>query len=469
LSSRTSLALLLLVLLGIAGCRSSAPEKAKGHAGAAPPPVPVTVAAVTRQDVPIFLTGLGTVQAYNTVTLKTRIDGQIMAVYFREGQDVHKGQVLALIDPRPYEVALQTAKANLARDQAQLNTAKANLARSKALLDAGVIALQEYQTQEATAGQFEGTVKADQAAIENAQLNLTYTRIVSPIEGRVGLRMIDAGNMVHASDTSGMLVITQMRPIAAIFTLPQEQLPDVLAHSRKGKLNVQAYSSDDRSVLATGQLETVDNQIDPATGTAKLKAVFDNRDGGLWHNQFVNIHLQLATAKDALVIPAAAVQRGPDGNLAYVMKDDHKIAIQPVTVAMTQRNIAVVSSGLREGEQVVTEGQDKLRAGSLVSPKMAPRTEAPQSAGTPQSSSPGDLHPNTPKSGAPGTPLQNARPAPAASSSNSNSTTNSTTLGGSAASGAAAPPPAGARGSVSPGARPSPAPSRAAENLGGTQ
>ena len=402
LRSRTPLAVLLIALMGAAGCHNSAPDKTKSQASAGPPPVPVTVAAVTRQDVPIFLTGLGAVQAYNTVTLKTRIDGQIMAVYFREGQEVHKNQVLALIDPRPYEVALETAKANLARDQAQLNTAKANLARSKALLDAGVIAVQDYQTQEASAGQFEGTVKGDQAAIDNANLNLTYTRIISPIEGRIGLRMIDPGNMVHAADSNGMLVVTQMRPIATIFTLPQEQLPDVLAQSRKDKLNVQAYSGDDRSVLATGKLETVDNQIDPTTGTARLKAVFDNKDGALWPNQFVNIHLQITTEKGALVIPAAALQRGPDGNLAYVMKPDHKIAIQPVTVALTQGNIAVISSGLQEGDQVVTEGQDKLRAGALVSPKMAPKTEAPQAAGAPQSSSPGSPRSALPASTAPG-------------------------------------------------------------------
>ena len=424
MKSRAFLAMWLITLMSFAGCQSSA-DKSKGRASAAPPPLPVTVATVTRQDVPIFLTGLGTIQAYNTVTLRTRIDGQIMAVYFREGQDVHKGQVLALIDPRPYDVALQTAKANLARDVAQLNTAKANLARSKALLDAGVIAVQDYQTQEASAGQFEGTVKGDQAAIENAQLNLTYTRIISPIEGRVGLRLIDPGNMVHAADTNGMLVITQLRPIAAVFTLPQEQLPDVLAHSRNEKLNVRAYSSDDRTVLATGKLETVDNQIDPTTGTAKLKAVFDNKDGGLWPNQFVNIHLELTTQKEALVIPAAAVQRGPDGSLAYVMNPDHKIAIQPVTVALTQGNIAVVSSGLQEGEQVVTEGQDKLRAGALVSPKMATKTESPQSAGAPRSSQTGG-----PRSAAPASP---------------------------------------ASGSVTSGSRISPPPPRAAENLGGTQ
>ena len=464
--SRTFLALVIAALLGPAGCRSSAPEKAKnaGRGGAGPPPaVPVAVATVTRQDVPIFLTGLGSVQAYNTVTLKTRIDGQIMAVYFREGQEVHKGQALALIDPRPYEVALQTAKANLARDQAQLNTAKANLARSKALLDAGVVALQEYQTQEATAGQFEGTVKADQAAIENAKLNLAYTRIVSPIDGRVGLRMVDQGNMVHASDTNGMLVVTQMRPIAAIFTLPQEQLPDVLAQTRKGKLTVQAFSSNDQTVLATGKLETVDNQIDPATGTARLKAVFDNKDGALWPNQFVNIHLELATTKDALVIPAAAVQRGPDGDLAYVMKDDHKIVIQPVTIALTQGNIAVISSGLQAGEQVVTEGQDKLQAGTFVSPKMispsmASPGAAPPSAGAPQSPAPG--------------PRPSALPASPASGP---SATGSSGIGTASSGGAASEPaasgtrPRGAAGTSGHSSGNRASPSHTAENLGSGQ
>jgi membrane fusion protein, multidrug efflux system len=338
------------------------------------------VATATRQDVPVFLPALGSVQAYNTVTLRTRIDGEIMAVYFREGQEVHKGQVLALIDPRPYEVALETAKANLARDVAQQKTAQANLARQKALLDAGIVAVQDYQTQEATAGQFNGTVQADQSVIDNAKLNLQYTRIVSPIDGRIGLRLIDAGNIVHASDNNGMLVVTQMHPIAVIFTLPQEQLPSVLAQSRKGPLSVQAYSSDDRTQLATGKLETVDNQIDPTTGTAKLKAVFANQEGTLWPNQFVNIHLQLFVAKDALTIPAAAVQRGPDGDLAYVVGPDGKIAIQPLKIQMTQGNLALVASGLQEGQQVVTEGQDKLQAGSLVTPRTQSAT-APAATG----------------------------------------------------------------------------------------
>jgi membrane fusion protein, multidrug efflux system len=377
---RPFLALSILSLVSVAACNRSAPDPPPGNArGGASPAVPVTIATATRQDVPIILAGLGTVQAYNTVTLKSRIDGQIMAVYFREGQDVRRGQQLALIDPRPYQVALETAKANLARDQAQLNTARANLVRSKALLEAGVVAQQDYDTQVAAAGQFTGTVAADQAAIDNAKLNLEYTRILSPIDGRIGLRLIDSGNIVHAADTNGMLVVTQMHPIAVVFTLPEEQLPSVLEQSHKGQLGVQAFSSDDRTMLAAGKLETVDNQIDPTTGTAKLKAVFDNKEGALWPNQFVNVHLQLSTARDALTIPAAAVQRGPDGNLAYVMAADRKITIQPVTIALTQGNVSLISSGLQAGDQVVTEGQDKLQAGSLVSPKpVSPKSAAPK-------------------------------------------------------------------------------------------
>ncbi len=383
---RTTVLLLILSLFAVTACNKKSTPDAKqgggpGRTGAAVA-VPVSVAPVLRQDVPIILTGLGTVQAYNTVTLKTRVDGQIMSVNFREGQDVHKGQLLAVIDPRPYEVALETARANLARDQAQLNTAKANLARSQALLAAGVIAQQDFDTQRASAGQFEGTVQADQAAINNAKLNLVYTRITSPIEGRIGLRLIDVGNMVHASDTTGMLVVTQMQPISVLFTLPEDQLPSVLAQSHKGALKVEAFSRNDQTSLAIGKLETVDNQIDVTTGTARLKAVFDNKDGALWPNQFVNIHMQLSTAKDALVIPMAAIQRGPDGNLAYVIGPDKKVAIQPVTIALTQGNVAVIASGLQEGQQVVTEGQDKLQAGSLVAPRnpVAPKAGAPANA-----------------------------------------------------------------------------------------
>jgi multidrug efflux system membrane fusion protein len=399
---RTSLLLSILALLAVTSCSKSSQQAVQAAAKAAAAPVPVNVAPVLRQDVPIILTGLGTVQAYNTVTLKTRVDGQIMTVNFKEGQDVRKGQLLAVIDPRPYEVALETAKANMARDQAQLNTAKANLERSRALLAAGVVAQQDFDTQEASAGQFAGTVQADQAAIDNAKLNLVYTRIISPLDGRIGLRLIDPGNMVHATDTTGMLVVTQMRPIAVIFTLPEDQLQQVLAQSSKGTLKVDAFSRDDQSQIANGKLETVDNQIDVTTGTAKLKAVFDNKDGALWPNQFVNIHMQLSTTKGALVVPMAGIQRGPDGNLAYVVGADQKITIQPVTIAMTQGNVALISAGLREGQQVVTEGQDKLQAGSLVAPKNAPapKVGAPANAqDAPQGTPPGKKAPKTEDSG----------------------------------------------------------------------
>lgn len=345
-------------------------------------PVPVSATPAVREDVPVILTGIGNVQAYNSVTLKSRIDGQIMSVNFREGQDVHKGQLLLQIDSRPYKVALDSAKANLARDQAQLNTAKANLKRSKALLDAGVVARQDYDTQVASAGQYDGTVAADRAAIDSARLNLVYTRITSPIEGRVGLRQVDPGNIVHAADTTGMLVINQMHPISVVFTIPEDRLPDVLTHIRKGDLRVGAYSRDDQTLLASGRLETVDNQIDTTTGTAKLKAVFDNKDNALWPNQFVNIHLQLSTMSNALVVPAAALQRGPSGTLIYVVGPDKRVRVQPVTVSLTQNNYAVITSGINAGDLVVTEGQDKLQAATLVSVKIAHSAITLQPSGT---------------------------------------------------------------------------------------
>jgi multidrug efflux system membrane fusion protein len=264
-----------------------------------------------------------------------------------------------------------------------------------------VVAQQDFDTQEAAAGQFSGTVQADQAAIDNAKLNLVYTRITSPLDGRIGLRLIDPGNMVHAADTTGMLVVTQMRPIAVIFTLPEDQLPQVLTQSHKGTLKVDAYSRDDQTMIANGKLETVDNQIDVTTGTAKLKAVFDNKDGALWPNQFVNIHMQISTAKGALVIPMAAIQRGPDGNLAYVVGADNKVTIQPVTIAITQGNVALISNGLQEGQQVVTEGQDKLQAGSLVTAKnpAAPKGGVPANAqDAPKSGPQGKKAPKTAES-----------------------------------------------------------------------
>jgi len=333
------------------------------------PPVPVGVASVQQRNFPVYLTGLGSVQAFNTVALKTRIDGQITKVNFVEGQEVKQGELLIQIDPRPYEVAFATAQANLQRDEAQLKNAQVQYERLKALYAGGVIAKQDLDAQQASFGQYEGTIAADKAAIDNAKLNLTYTRITSPINGRIGLRQVDIGNYVQASATTPMAVITQMHPIAIVFTLPEDQLQAVRQRMKQGALNVDVYSRDDQTKLSTGKLLTIDNQIDQTTGTARFKAVFENPDNNLWPNQFVNVHLLLETRKDALTIPTSAVQRGPQGTFTYLVDDKNTVKVQPIEVALTQGNTAVVASGLQAGERVVTDGQEKLQAGSQVVPQ----------------------------------------------------------------------------------------------------
>ncbi len=325
------------------------------------------MAEVQQRDFPVYLTGLGSVLAFNTVALKSRIDGQIMHVNFQEGQEVKQGELLIQIDPRPYEVALQTAQANLQRDEAQLNNAKVQFERMKALYAGGVIAKQDLDTQEASFGQYEGTIAADKAAIENAKLNLTYTRITSPINGRIGLRQVDIGNYVQASATTPMVIITQMHPIAVDFTLPEDQLQSVRQRMHQGTLEVDVYSRDDQTRLSTGKLLTIDNQIDQTTGTAKLKAVFDNPDNNLWPNQFVNVHLLLETRKNALTMPASAIQRGPQGTFTYMVDANNKVQVQPVQIALTQGSTVVVASGVQAGNKVVTDGQEKLQPGTRVS------------------------------------------------------------------------------------------------------
>jgi multidrug efflux system membrane fusion protein len=332
--------------------------------------IPVTVATAKIEDMPVYLNGLGTVTAFNTVSVKTRIDGQLTQVAFREGQHVNKGDLLAVIDPRPYEVALSQAQAVLFRDQAQLKDAKLNYERFKGLLqNSGAVSQQQVDSQQAAVNQLEGTVRTDQAAIDNAKLQLSYCHIVSPESGRVGLRLVDAGNMVRTSDTQPLLIITKLQPISVIFTVPEDNLLTIAKHMRRGTLSVDAYSRDDQTKITSGKLLTIDNQIDPATGTGKLKAVFDNNDNTLWPNQFVNVHLLLETRKNTLVIPAAAVQRGQQGTYVFTVKPDKKVEVRPVTVALTQNNIAAIASGLKAEEIVVTDGQDKLDAQSLVEPR----------------------------------------------------------------------------------------------------
>ncbi len=331
--------------------------------------VPVAVATAEQRDVPVYLKGLGSVTASNTVSVKSRVDGQLAQINFKEGQHVNQGDLLAVIDPRPFQLALEQAQANLFRDQAQLKDAQRNYERFKSLFDdSGAISQQQVDTQKAAAEQLEGAVRADQSQIDNAKLNVVYSHITSPISGRIGLRLVDVGNMVHAADANPLLVITQLQPIAVVFTLPEDNLLTVSQHMRQSTLPVEAYSRDDQTKLATGKLLTIDNQIDQTTGTGRLKAMFDNPDDALWPNQFVNVRLLLETHKNSIVVPSVAVQTGPQGRYVFTVKPDKTVAVSPVTVSFTQNNVASISSGVAPGDMVVIDGQDKLQAGSKVDP-----------------------------------------------------------------------------------------------------
>jgi multidrug efflux system membrane fusion protein len=367
LPSGVFLLLAIVASLTLSSCGNSGSKSAQ--ASVTPPSIPVAVASAEQRDFPVYLSGLGSVQASNTVSLKSRVDGQIVQIAFKEGQFVKQGELLIVIDPRPYQVALEQAEAALARDQAQLKNAQLDYERYQGLFKEGVISQQQYDAQRALVGQLDGTIKADQAAIDNARLQLVYTRVTAPVSGRIGLRLVDIGNMVHATDTNPLLVITQLQPIAVVFTLPEDALPNVTKHMKNGTLEVDAYSRDDTTKIAAGKLLTIDNQIDQTTGTGKLKAMFNNADSALFPNQFVNARLLLETRKAVTVIPAAAVQRGPQGStFVYVVKPDKTVEVRNLKVALTQGNLSVIASGLAPGEQVVTDGQDKLQGGSRVEP-----------------------------------------------------------------------------------------------------
>jgi len=364
------LLLFVIVAAGVwywRGVRAAGTSTKSGKNSGVNPVISVVVAAAQKGDLPVYLNGLGNATAFNTVTVKSRVDGQILSVAFKEGQFVKAGDLLVQVDPRPFEVMLEQAQGQLAKDLAQLHDAKVNMDRYDSLYKEGVIPKQQRDTQQATVEQFEGAIKADQSQIDNAKLQITYSRITAPIGGRVGLRLVDPGNIIHATDATGLLVITQVQPIAVIFTLPQDQLGDVYKKLRGGaKLPVDAYDRDNLKKIAAGSLLTIDNQIDTTTGTYKLKAIFDNKDNALFPNQFLNMHLLLDTKKNLAIVPAAALQRGPQGTYVYVVGSDNKAKIRNVTVAQTTGDSTGISSGLDPGEQVVIDGQDKLQDGTRV-------------------------------------------------------------------------------------------------------
>ena len=332
--------------------------------------VPVVVATAHRGDLPVYFKGLGNVTAFNTVTVRSRVDGQIVKINFTEGQYVNQGDSLIEIDPRPFQVQLEQADGQLAKDQAQLKDVQIDYERYQLLFKEGVVPRQQVDTQQAQVGQFEGAIKADQAQIDNAKLQLAYSHITAPISGRVGLRLVDVGNIVHATDTNGLLVITQLQPISVIFTLPQDQLPQVMARMRSGAaMEVDAYDRDDTLMIAAGKLLTIDNQIDTTTGTYKLKAVFQNAKNELFPNQFVNVHLLIDTKKGVVLVPATAVLRGPKGMYVFAVDRSNRVKVKSITLAETTGSVSGITSGLADGDVVVIDGQDKLQDGSEVDPR----------------------------------------------------------------------------------------------------
>jgi multidrug efflux system membrane fusion protein len=340
--------------------------------------VPVTAGTATARDMPVYVRGLGSVQAYNSVTVKSRVDGAIVKVDFTEGQEVKAGDLLFEIDPRPYQAALAQAQANLARDQAQLGNAQRNTERDKPLMGKEFISKQQFDADSTSAGAMAGTVAGDKAAIEAAQLNLDYTQLRSPIDGRTGARQVDLGNLVHATDSTSLVTITQLKPIFVSFTAPQNQLDAIRQAQIKGPVSAEAWSQGEQRQIAKGALTLIDNQIDAATGTIHLKASFDNSDEALWPGEFVDMRLQIDTLKNAVTVPARSVQAGPNGSYLFVIKPDNTVDQRTVTVAETENEDAVISKGLSAGEQIVVDGQYRLQQGAKVAilpPQSAPATK----------------------------------------------------------------------------------------------
>jgi len=347
--------------------RAGAPGAAGGPGAMANMPTPVKVATAISQDIPIYMRSLGTVTAYNVVTVRSRVSGELTDVAFKEGQMVKAGDFLAQVDPRAFQVQLDQALGTQLQNQALLANARRDLARYQTLFKQDSIARQQLDTQAALVSQYEGTRKTDQAAVDNARLQLDYARITAPISGRLGLRQVDRGNLVNTGDTTGIVVITQTQPISVVFTLPETQLPDVVSQVRaNASLVVEAYDRADTRRIATGVLETVDNQIDVATGTLRMKARFDNADESLFPNQFVNVRLLVETRQAATSIPTVAAQQGTSGSFVFVVKPDNTVEVRQVELGPIYRDRVAVNRGLENGERVVTEGTDRLRQGARV-------------------------------------------------------------------------------------------------------
>jgi multidrug efflux system membrane fusion protein len=344
--------------------------------------IPVMTDKARRADVPIFLTGLGTVQAFNSVLIKSRVDGQIVKIRFEEGKDVHAGDVLIEIDRAPFEAALAQAQANKLKDQAQLGGERQDLGRYTSLAKTGAATTQQLDTTRALVAQTEASVKADQALVDTAQVQLNYSSIRSPIDGRLGTRLVDSGNIVRATDTTGIVTINQIHPIFVSFALPADSLPQLRAGSKDGDVTVTALDRDGQK-LATGVLAVIDNQINPATGTINYKAKFDNADDALWPGQFVNLRIQLAIRRNVIAVPVTAVQQGPDGPYAFVVGDDRIVQKRPVKVGALNKTTAIVDDGVQVGEQVVTDGQYRIQAGSKVDAAVQPSPAGTGSANSP--------------------------------------------------------------------------------------
>jgi len=351
------------------------PQAAAQTAGQA---IPVTAGTVAVEDVPVFLHGIGTVQAYNSVAIKSRVDGQIVKADFKEGQNVKEGDLLFQIDPRSYQAALGQAQATKQKDEANLAGAQADLERYEKLLTPGWQTRQSYDQQKAQVAQLQASIKGDEAQIDAAKINLGYTEIRSPIDGRLGARLVDKGNIVHANDNTALVMITELKPIFVSFTLPQETLDDIHENNKQAPLVVRAYSGDGKKQLAEGKLTLIDNMIDQATGTIHLKARFDNEDERLWPGEFVSLRVVLATRRGVTTVPQQTIQQGPNGHYAYVIKPDNTVERRDVEVASIQDGIAVVTKGLAANERIVVDGQFRLTDGARVNPTPA---TAPAAAG----------------------------------------------------------------------------------------